>query len=340
MSKESLISIIVCVYNAEKYLQESLDSILRQEYKNFEVICVNDGSTDNSESLINEYQAKDSRVRLINKENGGVASAKNAGVNSAKGEYVFFVDADDYISEDYLDKAINKIIETGADAVMGEMYHFLDNGNTMPPEHIYDINKQITGKEALIKSINWEVHSSVLWKRSIYDGVSYDQSSLFADELTLRILYGKCKKVAFCKGRYYYRINPDSVTKKISPKIFEFAKEYIALKDLIIEFGIYDECKLIVDTRLMNTLNWLFHYRIIHKNCFSSKELKYSKNLLKILFDKIDWKIILSSKENSMSNMTYRALGWFYYNFKFSSFRTYILLSYILFQIKEKKNGK
>ena len=100
MKENNLVSVIVPVYNVERYIKECIESILQQTYKNIEVIAIDDGSPDNSASIINEISKKDPRVRLITKENGGVSSARNVGLDNANGEYVVFVDADDFLAKD------------------------------------------------------------------------------------------------------------------------------------------------------------------------------------------------------------------------------------------------
>ena len=95
-----LVSIIIPVYNVEQYIEKCLDSVLGQTYRELDVICINDGSTDNSLAVLLRYEAQDSRVRIIDKENGGVVSAREAGLRIAKGEYTTFVDADDWIEAD------------------------------------------------------------------------------------------------------------------------------------------------------------------------------------------------------------------------------------------------
>lgn len=109
------ISIIVPIYNTEKYLKECLNSILRQSMKDIEVICVDDGSTDSSAQLCRDITEKDKRVSLIHKENGGLSSARNSGIRYAKGEYILFVDSDDWINPLLCQKIYNKAIETNAD---------------------------------------------------------------------------------------------------------------------------------------------------------------------------------------------------------------------------------
>ena len=106
------VSVIVPVYNVEQYLSDCLESICRQTLKGIEIIVVNDGSTDNSLSIIKSFQQKYSNIKLINKKNGGLSSARNAGIDMAVGEYLFFVDSDDFIDLDTLEKMYVKAKET------------------------------------------------------------------------------------------------------------------------------------------------------------------------------------------------------------------------------------
>ena len=101
MEKEPIVSIVVPVYNGERYLRDSLDSLLAQTFRDFEIICVNDGSTDSSESIINEYLERDSHIRVVNQANAGVASARNTGIENAKGRYLMFCDDDDLFAPEH-----------------------------------------------------------------------------------------------------------------------------------------------------------------------------------------------------------------------------------------------
>ena len=123
MGKE-LISIIVPVYNAEKYLQKCLDSILEQTYQNLEIIIVNDGSTDNSGQICHEYEQKDSRIIYMEKENGGVSDTRNTGLDRMTGSYVTFVDSDDWLEPNYVQFLYEKLIEHQADIVVGNYTRF------------------------------------------------------------------------------------------------------------------------------------------------------------------------------------------------------------------------
>ena len=115
MVKLPCISIIIPAYNAEKYIEKCLQSIIYQEYKDFEVIIVNDGSTDNTKEICKKYADLDSRIRLISTENKGAGSARNTGLTEAQGRYISFIDADDFVSENYYSRMYKMIEEGNAD---------------------------------------------------------------------------------------------------------------------------------------------------------------------------------------------------------------------------------
>ncbi len=116
------ISVIIPVYNTEEYLKECLDSIIEQTLKNLEIIIVNDGSTDNSKEICEEYASKDNRIKIIYQKNQGAAIARNKGIAMAKGEYLYFLDSDDYIAADMLEKMLNKIEQEQADICICKYY--------------------------------------------------------------------------------------------------------------------------------------------------------------------------------------------------------------------------
>lgn len=120
MNSPLKISIIVPIYNIEEYIEKCIDSVISQTYKDWELILVNDGSTDNSEKICEEYALKDSRIKVIHKENGGLPSARKAGLEIAKGDFIFHLDGDDFIPENTLEILINKQKECDADIVIGD----------------------------------------------------------------------------------------------------------------------------------------------------------------------------------------------------------------------------
>ena len=113
------VSIIVPVYNVEKYLKRCLESLVNQTLKDIEIICVNDGSTDGSLAILNEYVRNDDRIVVINQENSGQSVARNRGIDVAKGEYIGFVDSDDWVCEDYFERLHNSAIQNNAEIAVG-----------------------------------------------------------------------------------------------------------------------------------------------------------------------------------------------------------------------------
>ena len=133
------VSVIVPVYNVEQYLSDCLESICRQTLKGIEIIVVNDGSTDNSLSIIKSFQQKYSNIKLINKKNGGLSSARNAGIDMAVGEYLFFVDSDDFIDLDTLEKMYVKAKETHCPLIIcGILQYWSDNKKKLYKKCISD----------------------------------------------------------------------------------------------------------------------------------------------------------------------------------------------------------
>ena len=139
---QDLITVAVAVYNTEKYLRRCVDSILNQTYQDFEVILVDDGSTDGSPQICDEYAQQQEKVSVIHKENGGLSSARNEGIKNANGKFLTFIDSDDYISCDYLKILHTNIVATQADvAVCG---HFKDKGNGV-------VSRNTAGKKSIFE---------------------------------------------------------------------------------------------------------------------------------------------------------------------------------------------
>lgn len=132
------VSVIIPVYNVEKYVSKCLDSVLSQTFADIEVICVNDGSTDNSLQILTEYADRDDRIKIITKPNGGLFSARHVGMVSAIGEYILFVDSDDWIDNTLIEKTIDKIRETNVDVVIFGAYSVKEDNII---KGMYSVNK-------------------------------------------------------------------------------------------------------------------------------------------------------------------------------------------------------
>lgn len=134
---EPLVSVIIPVYNVEKYLKECIDSVINQEYKNIEIIIINDGSTDNSIYILNDYQLKYRNIRIVTQENSGLSATRNKGIELATGKYIYFLDSDDYILPNTIKNLIEKMEENNLDIIRFSAEPFMDDGNN----NLIDKNK-------------------------------------------------------------------------------------------------------------------------------------------------------------------------------------------------------
>lgn len=228
--KKIVISIIIPVYNCENYLGKCLESIINQKYSNFEVIIVDDGSTDNSFDVYNYYQEKDTRIKVIKQKNGGVSKARNVGINNSIGEYIFFIDADDTIKEDMLAIMHKSAVENDGDIVFTG---FEVRGSNLRKNDTNTLKKccdgksstVITNEEAIIRTISTnpdEILYGYIW-RNLYkaeilrennirfsEGIKISEDFMFIIEVL-----DKCKNVVIIPDELYiYNINDSSVTSK------------------------------------------------------------------------------------------------------------------------------
>ena len=189
---KALISIIVPIYNVENYLRQCLDSIMNQTYQKFECLLINDGSSDNSAEICREYVSKDSRFRYFEKENGGVSSARNLGIEYSKGEYITFIDSDDWVDSDYLELLYMKINEYNADlAVLTYKQYSMNDGCFYL--HVWEqdyYEKYYTGNELLNSLPNLENYDSTfnvswgkLFKRNFLETATFNEQRIMGEDL-------------------------------------------------------------------------------------------------------------------------------------------------------------
>lgn len=213
------ISIIIPIYNVEKYLDRCLKSVINQTYQDFEVIMVNDGSVDGSEQICKNYLKEDSRFILINKKNGGLSDARNYGIDAATGEYIYFLDSDDYISKDTIKVLANLTLDKKADIVVGNGYRIEEGKKTHIKKSFGNISKPLSGVDFLTKSILQKNYIACVWLnlyslKLIKDNKFYfKQNLLHEDELWTPQVFLKAENVYITdKALYFYVIRKNSIT--------------------------------------------------------------------------------------------------------------------------------
>jgi len=215
------ISIIVPIYNVDTYLKQCLDSIVNQSYTNLEIILVDDGSTDTSNRICDEYARQDARIKVLHKENGGLSGAKNAGLDAATGDLIIFVDGDDFISPDMLKIMITNLMETGSDIVICD-YFMVESDQCIPTSHNFG-NKKIFGTEEAMALVLSEKINSFSWdklcKSHLYKKVRFPVGLTFEDIHETYKLFIDCKKVSYVEEcLYYYRINSQGISMSSNPR--------------------------------------------------------------------------------------------------------------------------
>lgn len=204
----SLISVIVPIYNVEKYLDRCVDSIINQTYKNLEIILVDDGSPDNCPQMCDDYAKKDSRIKVVHKENGGLSDARNAGMKVATGEYVSFIDSDDYISLDFYEILLQTMIDNDSDIVECGVVKFYENGkfDEYSDDQMIKNFNTVDGLEGLINENSFHQYVwNKLYKSNIALDIPYAVGKLNEDEFWTYQIFGKAKKVTrIYKTMYYY----------------------------------------------------------------------------------------------------------------------------------------
>lgn len=184
------LSVIVPVYNVETYLKRCVDSILEQTFKEFEVILVDDGSLDNSSEICNKYSKSDKRVKVIHKKNGGLSSARNAGLNIAKGKYIAFIDSDDYISKDMFKTMINLAFSSNYDIVSCGFRRFYENscndsvckGTIYKYRNIEPLANYLLEYDNVNRKIDTVVWNKI-YKRELFNDITFPEGKIYEDEL-------------------------------------------------------------------------------------------------------------------------------------------------------------
>ena len=218
---ELLVSVIIPVYNVEKYIEESVDSVLRQTYKNIEIILVDDGSKDTSGEICDQYIDKDVRIKVVHKENGGLSSARNAGMEVATGELYYFLDSDDYIEDTLIEKCVESIIAENADMIGFNFWNFNRQKswkNKIIEEHILsneeDILKVMTN-HYLKYDFGFEVWSKMYRAEIIKDNnLKFEPNKeIFAEDICFNLYYFLyCKKIVIHNWYLlHYRLRDDSI---------------------------------------------------------------------------------------------------------------------------------
>ncbi len=227
----SKITVLVAVYNAAPFLSQCLGSLEQQTLEDFEAICVDDGSTDGSAQLLDQWAQGDKRIRVVHLcGNHGQAYARNRGIEMATGQYITMLDADDWLAPDSLQLAVETMEEhSETDAVLLDLRYCWPDGREegyswhYPTEGVEQNSdgsfKVMTGRQAFMASISWQIHGVYAARRRLFELYPFDTTlSSYSDDNATRLQYRAAREVRCCSGKYFYRQHDASVTHQPSTK--------------------------------------------------------------------------------------------------------------------------
>lgn len=233
------ISVIVPVYNTQKYLKECLNSITNQTFQDIEIICINDGSTDNSLKVLEEFSKKDNRIKIITQKNSGLSASRNRGIELSNGEYIYFIDSDDYIELDTLKELYDISIENSCDLVLFKLINFYDDTYEKFTSPYYEMNflKSFRNRLFNFKDVGDEFCDVAVsapgkfFKKELISDLRFPEGLIFEDNLFFAKAIIRSKNIYFYdKHLYNRRIRRDSITQKFDIK---FADVIIIFNEII-----------------------------------------------------------------------------------------------------------
>lgn len=238
------ISIIVPVYNVEKYIDKCLKSLVNQTLKDIEIIVVNDGSPDNSQKIIDKYERKYSNVKSYIKKNGGISSARNYGLKYAKGEYIAFVDSDDYVDVTMFEKLYNKAKKDSYDIVECNLHMVDDNGNLI--KDVYHTLPNDINTEEELKKYMINMYTSVwnkIYKKNLFDNkIRFKKGVWFEDVEFLYRLIPFVKSIGFVNENLYYYVQREgSITKTFDDRLYCYVDNWNGIVNFYKEKGLYSK---------------------------------------------------------------------------------------------------
>lgn len=309
MKTEVLVSIVVPIYNVEKYLNKCVDSIINQSYKNIEIILVNDGSKDKCPEICDKLIQEDLRIKVIHKKNGGLSDARNAGIKSANGEYILLVDSDDFIHPNMVRDLLFLALKYNADIVECGAKDVIE-GEDVKWKKFTQLNEEIYNREeALAKVLDYNNCRIVAWnklyKSELFESIKYPVGKIHEDEFITPFLVDKCNKYINTSNSYYAYVKRENsiMTTKFDLKRMDiieaqekrlayFSNKYNGKYDDAIKYHYFVACaklKYIAQNTNQNAIEMFNNiarerYNNLYDYLLHSKELELTKKIKIIVY--------------------------------------------------------
>ena len=216
LTEVPLISVVVPVYKVEKYLKKCVDSIIAQTYKNIEIILVDDGSPDSCPAICDEYAEKDSRVKVVHRQNGGLSAARNSGIKIASGKYISFIDSDDFIQPVYIEQLYLTAEASGSSLSVASYSHEEDKLDAQLKTEFKVYSDEEALKEILIERDFFTSACDKLYLTKMFDSIKFPEGEIYEDYAVMPMLFNEAKKISYVNSKlYFYRKNSESITKSV-----------------------------------------------------------------------------------------------------------------------------
>ncbi len=288
-----MISILVAVYNAERFLDKCLDSLCRQTYADFEVFCIDDASTDRSPAILADYTARDARFHLLSMaENGGQAKARNYGLRHCQGDIITFVDADDWLADDSLQIIADTFAQhESADCVLFRCIMTYEDGRQ--EDYRGKRFDSMTGHDAFFCSLSWAIHGVYAARAELFARYPYDDSCrIYSDDNTTRTHYYLSREVRQSAARYYYLQHPLSATHRLSTDHMLYMVAADSMRRQLRALGCDEDILSIYEGERWKIVVDCYFYYYQHRRSMTLEEKSYCLEAIKKGWRSIDGRLL------------------------------------------------
>lgn len=296
------ISVIIPVYNVEKYLRKCLESVINQTFRDIEIICIDDGSSDNSLKILREYERLDTRIKIISQENKGVSAARNEGLRHATGDYIYFIDSDDYLVRNALERLYNIAIQHSTDLIIFKLINFEHDTRFVISKRYHEMSFLSDYKRTIFNHkdikdyiFNLDVTPCTkFFKKELLDGICFYEGLIFEDNILFVDYIFKAKRIYYYdECLYNRRIRKDSITRSYGKNHMDIIPVTNIIFDKIKEFGCYDE----FETQLFNFKMYNTYLRL--SNISPEFQEEFFQKIKKDFLDKQrEFRYIKTEKDN------------------------------------------
>jgi len=306
------ITVLTAVYNAAKFLPQCLDSLLTQTFSNFEAICIDDASTDDSLRILQEYAQRDSRIRVVHQEkNTGQAMARNHGLEYASGEFTMMLDADDWLAPDALQIISDTLqCDNQTDCAIMRLLFSYQDGSIREFNCLTNGKKVLAGKEAFLLCMEGKLHGLYAIRTSIHRQFPYDTTTrLYSDDNTTFLHYLYSQRLVLCEATYYYRIHDKSSTHLHDIHQIDRMEADLSLREVISTY-VPEALPKFENIRWLRVIGCYFYFYTYHKS-FSKADRKHILQRFHTILKETHPKWISGSLRHKFGYIPFRCFSLF-----------------------------